>query len=122
MQTSNRQAREQRFEALADYANLTDVPEDWKRFRREHPDFFPTSPLGSNRPGFRSLSEWMYTFAEKWASTLADLPPDRRPLPPLLWYRNHVRRVWARNDKRCYSLSNLLGFEKEAQAIGEEFK
>jgi hypothetical protein len=122
MTTSNRQAeRERRFEALADFANLGDTPTEWCRFRSEHPHFFPELPSGRNRPGFRDLSEWMYAFAEEWANGLADLPPDRRPLPPLLWYRNRLRAVWTRRDLRGYAFSVLLGFDQEAQRIAKEY-
>jgi hypothetical protein len=51
---------------------------------------------------------------------LADLPPERRPIPPLLWYRNRLRAVWAGNDQHGYGLAVLLGFEREAKNIGKE--
>jgi hypothetical protein len=96
------------FEALAAYANMGDKPEDWQRFRLMYPDFFPSD-----------LTEWMYTFAEE-LKDFADLPPQRRPVPPLLWYRNRLRLVWARNDQHGYALAILLGFEREARNIAKE--
>ena len=35
-------------------------------------------------------------------------------LTPLLWYRNRVRLIWARDDPDALNLMVLLGFEKEA--------
>ena len=109
---SNRQAnqeREKRFAALADFANLGEKPAEWRAFRQEHPDFFPGD-----------LTDWMYEFAELWAREIADLPPDRRPMPPLLLYRNRLRDVWMRRDPHSYSLSILYGFDEEAQRIWRE--
>ncbi|HKM86654.1 MAG TPA: hypothetical protein VJW96_10635 [Terriglobales bacterium] len=105
------------FEALAAYANMGDASEDWRRFRLMYPDFFPMTPSAFSRKGFQNVTEWMYEFAEEWQKYLADLPPDRRPVPPLLWYRNRLRAVWARNDQHGYSLAILLGFEQEAKKI-----
>lgn len=104
-------------EALAAYANMGDTPEDWQRFRLMYPDFFPSAPSQISWAGFRNLTEWMYAFADVWEKNFADLPSDRRPLPPLLWYRNRLRAIWARNDQHGYSLAVLLGFEKEAKKI-----
>jgi hypothetical protein len=122
MRVSNRQASDKArmFEALAAYANMGDSPEDWKRFRLMYPDFFPSPSSSFKWPGFRDLTEWMYTFAEDWWKDLADLPPERRPLPPLLWYRNRLRAVWSRNDQHGYGLAILLGFEREAKNIAKE--
>jgi hypothetical protein len=112
MRMSKRQAVEKgrMFEALAAYANMGDKPEDWNRFRLMYPDFFSTP----------DLSEWMYTFAENWSRDFAELPPERRPIPPLLWYRNRLRTVWARNDQHGYGLAILFGFEQEARKIAKE--
>ena len=109
---SNRQAnreREDRFLALADFANMGDQPEEWRTFRRRHPDFFPAN-----------LTEWMYKYAEIWAEHLSDLPPDRRPSPPLLLYRNRVQAVWTRKDPYGYSLNVIYGFDAEARRISQE--
>jgi hypothetical protein len=117
---SNRQARETRegqFEALAAFANLGDTPEAWRKFRLMWPDFFPSTPSQSPKARFRTLTEWIYGFAEEWATDIANLPPERRPLPPLLWYRNRLRSVWTRNDPHGYGLAILFGFEQEAKAI-----
>lgn len=108
------------FEALAAYARMGDRPEDWQKFRLMYPDFFPSSSSQFKWPGFRDLTEWMYTFAEAWSKDYADLPPERRPLPPLLWYRNRLRAVWSRNDQHGYNLAILYGLEREAKRIAKE--
>ncbi len=122
MSRSNRLASEKMagFEALAAYANMGDAPEDWRRFRLMYPTFFPTTPSGITKPGFQNLAEWMYAFAEEWKREFAGLPEDRRPLPPLLWYRNRLRAVWASNDRHGYNLAILLGFDQEAKKTGAE--
>jgi hypothetical protein len=112
------------FEALAAYANMGDTPTDWRRFRLMYPDFFPAiSSEFKFKPGphnYQNLTEWMYGFAEEWWEYGKDLPPDRRPVVALLWYRNRLRDVWARNDQHGYSLAVLLGFEREAENIAKE--
>jgi hypothetical protein len=123
MKVSNRLARDSKeamVEALAAYANMGDTPADWKKFRLMYPDFFPMVPGWKQKEGFQDLDTWMYDFAERWHRDFSDLPPDRLPLPPLLWYRNRLRTVWAKIDRRGYSLAVLLGFEDEAQRIGKE--
>jgi hypothetical protein len=108
------------FESLAAYANMGDKPEAWRKFRLMYPDFFPSTPSSFEWPGFRDLTEWMYSFAENWWKDLAEIPAVRRPLPPLLWYRNRLRSVWAMNDQHGYGLAILLGFEQEAKNIAKE--
>jgi hypothetical protein len=122
------------FEALAAYANMGDTPTDWRRFRLMYPEFFPSissefkfkepppekNPWPGYNMNYQNLTEWMYGFAESWWNDFKDFPPDRRPVPPLLWYRNRLRDVWARNDQHGYSLSILLGFECEADNIAKE--
>lgn len=93
------------FEALAAYANMKDTPAEWQRFRVMYPDFFP-----------QELSAWMYQGAEEWHGFRAHVGST---LPPMLWYRNRLRSVWARTDQHGYSLAVLLGFEQEAQTIAE---
>jgi hypothetical protein len=120
MQVSNRQAeeeREQRFESLADFANMGDDPRDWGSFCSKHPHFFPQVSSGSNKFGFRNLTEWIYAAAYEWAKTMEEVArPEVRAhvLTPLLWYRNRVRAFWTRNDPEGINLMVLLGFEKEA--------
>jgi hypothetical protein len=122
------------FEALAAYANMGSTPADWKKFRLMYPDFFPNIPEESANASpprwssrFKDLTEWMYGYAEECfeaekrapASSPSEfcLPPL---LPPLLWYRNRLRSVWANNDQHAYSLAVLLGFEEEARRIESE--
>jgi hypothetical protein len=107
MKSSNRLARDKAvmFEALARFANLEDAPSDWARFRIMYPDFFP-----------QEINSWMYEGAEEWSKYAADLP---HLLPPMLWYRNRLRAVWARTDQHGYNLAVLLGFERDAAAIAE---
>jgi hypothetical protein len=116
----NRQARKERelnFSALADFANLAETPAAWQRFRLKYPNFFPQSPSGSSEPGFRNLSDWLYTAAEEWH----EMEPTvkTRVLTPLIWYRNRLRSVWSRNDAEGINLMFLLGFEKQAQEKGK---
>jgi hypothetical protein len=126
--SSNRQAtleREQRFLALADFANLGDTPEDWRRFRANHPHFFPETPSGWDRPGFRNLTEWLYTAAESWSKEQAQLiaQTGQQELAgiktPLLWYRDRLRYVWLGDDPDGANLMVLYGFEKEASGRGK---
>lgn len=118
MRVSNRLAKDKlrMFEALAAYANMGDHPEDWKKFHLMYPDFFPVKS-GFNREGFENLTTWMYWFAEEWHKDLSAFPV----VPPLLWYRNRLRSVWARTDQSGYALAVLLGFEKEAVKIASEY-
>ena len=114
MRASKRLAKDKlkMFEALAAYANIGDGPEDWNRFRLMYPDFFPWTS-GFKHEGFKNLDDWMYSFAAEWHKNLSGFPV----LPPLLWYRNRLRSVWARTDRHGYGLAILLGFEKEATNI-----
>ncbi|HEX6501645.1 MAG TPA: hypothetical protein VF011_00260 [Terriglobales bacterium] len=97
------------FEALAAFANLGEKPEDWRKFRLMWPNFFPTDGKGFHNPGFRNLSEWLYHAAEDWAQN--DDFVKEVTITPLLWYRDRVRAVWARNDPRGKNLEVLYGFE-----------
>lgn len=121
VRASNRQARDAResqFEALAAFANMGDSPQEWKKFRLQWPNFFPTDRSGPKRQGFSNVTEWLYSSAEEFATPeFANLSKDRRLTPPLLWYRNHLRAVWTRNDPHGYHLAVLLGFEQEAKNI-----
>jgi hypothetical protein len=104
MKIAKRQAtatRESQLNSLEAFANLGETPEDWKRFRLKYPHFFP-----------ENLTEWFYNYAEDWA--LRYEPGLKEILkPPLLYYRNRLRRVWGRNDRHGANLKLLLGFEKE---------
>ena len=112
---SKRKARDERlndFEALARFANLGDKPDDWANFRRMCQEFFPAG-----------MEKWIYINAEKWweLSHLPDPEKKRRNLrPPLLYYRNLLRRVWRREDPNGSSLSVLLGFDAAWAAVLEE--
>lgn len=121
MKVAKRLAKEKArmFEALAAFANMGDTPEDWNRFRLMCPDFFPVIS-GFKSKGFENLDAWMYASAEDWHKSLAEYPQFRRALPPLLWYRNRLRAVWARNDTHGYGLAILYGFEREAKRIAAE--
>jgi hypothetical protein len=115
-QNSNRQAQRAGLLALADFANMGDSPKDWRKFQLKHPHFFPESPSGIDKLGFRSLTEWIYTAADEWAIFMDDMKPElkTRLLTPLLWYRNRLRLVWANDDPDAINLMVLLGFEKKA--------
>jgi hypothetical protein len=129
-QSSNRQAnlereeREQRFAALADFANLGETPDDWRRFRSKHPHFFPETPSGWDRLGFQNLTEWLYTWAESWAKEREQLIAQTGDQnlaaieTPLLWYRDRLRAVWTGSDPDGANLKVLYGFEKEASGLG----
>ncbi len=146
---SKRKAREERllnYDALADFANLGNEPDDWARFHRKCPLFFPAN-----------ITEWIYINAEVWRklSNLPDQRPDnfqeifdgwpdatitigdwanfardsRRQMrllrPPLLFFRNLLRRVWKREDPYGSSLKVLLGFDEAWAPVledGEEEK
>ena len=116
-QLTSRKQHEARFIALADFANLGDTPEDWRRFRLKHPHFFPDSVPGL-RHGFGTFTEWIYKSAEAWAKIGPEINNRRlagsRMLPTLLWLRERLRAVWTRNDVHGINLNILLGFEKQA--------
>jgi hypothetical protein len=108
MRLANRKARSDReagLSALESFANLGETPEDWRRFRLKWPDFFPTL-----------LTEWFYKFAESWAAQFEDYPEAKQILkPPLLFYRNGLRRVWIGKDQKGIFLRLLLGFEQDVK-------
>lgn len=108
MRLANRKARFDReagLSALESFANIGETPEDWKRFRLKWPDFFPML-----------LTEWFYKFAESWAAEFQDFPEVKRFLkPPLLFYRDGLRRVWMGKDQKGIFLKLLLGFEQDVK-------
>jgi hypothetical protein len=138
---SNRKARDERlqsFDALADFANLGDEPEDWDDFAAKCPGFFPAE-----------MEEWIYDNAKVWRA-ISDLPPSRpdnyqqlldgpikgwaptekewalvrkdvaATLPPLLFYRNLLRRVWRREETYGDCLGALLGFDDASAVVFEK--
>jgi hypothetical protein len=111
-----RKQREAQFSALEDFANLGDTPEHWHRFQLKHPSFFPDTPSGYTNPGFRSVSEWLFTAADQWHSMGPVV--TTKVSTPLIWYRNRLRAVWTRNDADGINLMFLLGFEKQAREKG----
>jgi hypothetical protein len=116
MKAANRQAkdrRDQQFESLAAFANMGDSLADWQKFRLKYPDFFPVEPSGAKKAGFRNLTEWLYSFAEEW--TKEDTRSLQLGLPPLLWYRDILRAVWAGNDQTGGGLYVLYGYEKKSR-------
>lgn len=108
MRLANRKAnfdREAGLNALESFANLGEIPEDWKRFRLKWPIFFPNQ-----------LTEWFYTYAEQWAELVRRIPEFKEDQkPPLLFYRDCLRKVWNGNDDQGVFLKVLLGFELEVK-------
>jgi hypothetical protein len=117
---SNRRDREKQFSELEAFANLGETVDDWMQFRKAYPDFFPRTPWKSELPGFRSCTDWVYTSAVKWDRMMHGKPAELRKLmpTPLLWYRERLRAVWARNDPDGIDLMILCGFEREGLAKG----
>ena len=117
MKVANRQAasiRNQQFEALAAYANMGDIAEDWRKFRLKYPRFFPSESHEVTFSRNTNLTDWLYESAEDWAAT--NLLPQYTTTP-LLWYRDILRAVWAGNDQTGAGLCVLYGFEKKANPI-----
>jgi len=139
VKVSNRKAREvrlHRFDGLAAFANMGDSPEDWAKFRRMWPEFFPAYLTGWI---FRTATQW-WRFAnpgptppddweelrQKWPglfkSEIQDWEWNARAVsetlgvmrPPLLFYRDLLRQVWSRDDPSGNCLRFLLGFESQA--------
>jgi len=108
MKLANRKAkcdREAGLNALESFANLGELPEDWRRFRLKFPEFFPID-----------LTEWFYTFAEHWYTEFQAYPELRAELkPPLFFYRDHLRKIWSGEDRRGIFLKLLLGFEQDVK-------
>jgi hypothetical protein len=108
MKLANRKAkfdRESGLSALESFANLGDTPDEWGRFRLKWPDFFPPP-----------LTEWFYWFAEVWAAEFHEYPEVKEFLkPPLLFYRDGLRRVWIGKDQKGIFLKLLLGFEQDVK-------
>lgn len=111
MKIANRKAkndRDSRLSALEAYANLGETPEDWKRFRLKHPNFFPAH-----------LTEWLYAHAESLYERFKDIPDTWLEVrPPLLFYRDRLRLVWSLNDQSGSNLKFLYGFEKDSGVDG----
>ena len=108
MRLANRKAkfeREAGLSALEGFANLGETPEEWKRFRLKWPEFFPDY-----------LADWFYKFAEFWADQFQSSPGLKKLLkPPLLFYRDALRRVWSHKDQKGIFLRLLLGFERDTK-------
>ena len=108
MRLANRKAKLDRdigLSALESFANLRDTPDGWKRFRLKWPEFFP-----------KQLTDWFYQFADSWATQFQNYPEIKEFLkPPLLFYRDCVRKVWSGNDRKAIFLKFLLGFEQEVR-------
>ncbi len=113
---SKRKARDERlvnFQALANFANLGDTPDQLTSFRnycRSNPiPFFPDY-----------LTDWLYKDAQDWMEAVQDpkvtkeYPKIKRLNPPLLMYRGLLRAVWKNKDKDGKCLKFLLGFELDA--------
>ena len=69
MKNSKRQAdcdQLERFESLADFANMGDNPREWDPFRLKYPHFFPQATSGFYKFGFRTFTEWIYAAAYEW--------------------------------------------------------
>jgi hypothetical protein len=118
---TSRKERESQFSGLVAFANLGNAVDDWRRFRTMYPHFFPETPFNCDRPGFRNMTDWLYTWAEEWAGIMKELNKAEvagQVLTPLLWYRNRLRMVWARNDPDGINLMILYGLEKEALEKG----
>jgi hypothetical protein len=137
--TSNRKAREERlpqFDALSAFANMGERPRAWANFRRRYPDFFPDYLTEwiyrTAHDWWRILNlsetppdDWM-DFHQKWPEMFSGSAKDWAErtvavkkmmainLPPLLFYRNLLRRVWWNDDLDGNRLRFLLGFESEA--------
>lgn len=110
MNVVNRQApedRDQKFEALAAFANLGDSQEDWDKLRLMHPKIFG--------------EHWLLTAQEEYALCLSEGDPSHlRPvssedakaiLPRRLRYRDCLRSVWSDNDREGTNLRILYGFD-----------
>jgi hypothetical protein len=99
-----RAGRESDLNALQAFVNMGVTPEDWKSFRRQYREFFP-----------KNLSEWFYDFAEELDRKLPHHPESDALKPPLLFYRDRLRRVWTRDDHEGINLKLLLGLEQEVK-------
>ena len=141
----NRKAREMRliwFDALAAFANMGESPQNWENFRRKYPKLFPgyltdwiyrtakdwwrMSHLSETPPNdwqefHRKWPKILPERIEEWAVSVRSLRrffDDANAVPPLLFYRNLLRRVWTNDDADGNCLRFLLGFEKEALGGG----
>jgi hypothetical protein len=121
----SKKVRESQFSGLVAFANLGNTVDDWRRFRLMYPHFFPETPFNwRDIAGFHDMTDWLYTQAEEWAKVMADwaskpeVITEKMPTTPLLWYRNRLRTVWARNDPDSINLMILYGLEKEALEKG----
>src|SRR5271157_1143372 len=108
MKVSNRQAAKDRsgqFEALAAFANMGDTPNEWQKFKLKYPRFFP--------------DEMPFERAELWLNqTLEPFRPYTTTR--LLLHRDHLRRVWAKNDQEGESLTVLYGLERKLIPVEPE--
>lgn len=77
-------------------------PNDWREFHSKHPESFP-----------ERIEDWAVSIR-----ALREFFDNHDPVPPLLFYRNLLRRVWANEDINGNCLRFLLGFEAEALAGG----
>jgi endogenous inhibitor of DNA gyrase (YacG/DUF329 family) len=104
------------FEPLAEFANIEELPESWRKFRLKNPNFFAIRSEGkaSGAPGF--YSEWLYLDAEKWSDFDSYL--KGQSVPVLLWLRSLLRAVWTRNDADGGCLSALYGMKAIAGLPG----
>jgi hypothetical protein len=129
---------------LADFANLGDTPDGWKHFHQKCDDFFlpdmtewiyinaevwwNLSNLPDKRPGNYQeiVSKWQpeshATFTdEEWASLVRECRSEMPRLrPPLLYFRNVLRRVWRREDPYGNCLKVLLGFDEACAPVLED--
>jgi hypothetical protein len=137
------------FEDLADFVNLGDKPGDWANFRQSHSDFFPAditdwiyinaevwwnlSNLPATRPDnyqeiiHKGLPGPGATITiDEWAKLVRNCRTKMPRLrPPLLFYRNLLRRVWRRKDPYGKALKELLGIDEAWAPVledGEEKK
>lgn len=145
VKVSNRKAKDKRliwFEALAAFANMGEGLQDWDNFRRICSKFFPgyltdwiyrtandwwqIAHLSETPPDDwqEFHSKWPEILPERieeWAVSVRSLRQffdNANALPPLLFYRNLLRRVWTNDDADGNCLRFLLGFEMEALGGG----
>ena len=143
---SKRKAKDERlldFDGLADFANLGDKPSDWESFQVKCGHFFPADMkewIYSNAKAWWKLSNFPDTRPDDWREFLRGLPgfqnaktienwakvardfrmEMRTFRPPLLIYRNLLRRVWRRKDPHGHCLRVLLGFDSAWAPILEK--
>ncbi len=99
---------------LTSFANIGETPKEWEKFRTKAPVFFEHSDQNRTPGVAGSFSEWLYRGAEEWAKGHSDLENQARP--PLLWYRDLLRMVWASNDSDGVCLATLYGMKRGIEA------